>query len=83
MATLATANRSVIHALLKAEGFMTRILLIAAATLMTLELFLVEQKLDLGTSRLLQLWPSRQITLAADPSLKYVAEDSPYMRNER
>ena len=71
------------HALLKAEGFMTRILLITAATLMTLELFLVEQKLDLRTSRISLLAPSRQMTLAADPSLKRVSEGSPYMRNER
>jgi hypothetical protein len=61
---------------------MTRTLLIAAATLMTLELFVVVQKPDLGTNRLSQS-PSRQITLADDPSLKYVSEDSPYMRSER
>jgi hypothetical protein len=68
---------------MKEEGFMTRTLLIAAGALITLELFLVDQELDSGINRLSKLTPSRQIALAADPSLKYVSEDSPYMRSER
>jgi hypothetical protein len=62
---------------------MTRTLLIAAGALITLELFLVNQELDSGINGLSKLTPSRQITLAADPALKYVSEDSPYMRSER
>lgn len=62
---------------------MTRVLLIVAGTLVTLELFLVDQNLASGTKHLSQLTSSRQILLAADPSLKYVSEDSPYMRSER
>jgi len=62
---------------------MTRTLLIAAGALITLELFLVDLELDSGINRLSKLTPSRQIMLAADPALKFVSEDSPYMRSER
>jgi hypothetical protein len=62
---------------------MTRTPLMAAATLMTIELHLVEQKLDSGEYSISQISISRQIMLAADSSLKYVSEDSPYMRSER
>ena len=63
---------------------MARILLIAAGALVTVGLFLVDQKLDSGTGGLSsQFHTSRQIRIAADPSLKYESEDSPYMRSER
>ena len=63
---------------------MARILLIAAGALLTIGAFLVETKLDYATGGLAsQFKTSRQIRLAADPSLKYESEDSPYMRSER
>jgi hypothetical protein len=61
-----------------------RILLIAAGILITLSLFLVEWNFDSGTGGLSSKFKtSRQIRLAADPSLKDASEDSPYMRSER
>jgi len=63
---------------------MARCLLIAAGMLITLGLFLVAESLESGTGDLSsQLKTSRQIRLAADPSLKYASQDSPYMRSER
>jgi hypothetical protein len=63
---------------------MARCLLIAAGMLITLGLFLVAESLESGTGGLSsQLKTSRQIRLAADPSLKYASQDSPYMRSER
>ena len=63
---------------------MARVLSIAAGALLTIGLFLVEEKLDSGTGGLSsQFKTSRPIRLAADPSLKYESEDSPYMRSER
>ena len=64
------------------EGFMMRVLLIAAATLVTLGIFLVDEVFDSERSPPWQR-TSRQMSLAADPSLKFVPEDSPYMRSER
>jgi hypothetical protein len=61
---------------------MTRVLLIAAAALVTLGIFLADEVFDSETGRARQLTP-RQISLAADPSLKFISEDSPYMRSER
>ena len=57
-------------------------LLITAGMLITLVLS-VEQKLDSAINSLSQMTPSRQIGLAADPSLKFVSEGNPYMRSER
>jgi hypothetical protein len=63
---------------------MARILLIAAGMLIALGLFSVEENFNTGTGGLSsQLKTSRQIRLAADPSLKYASEDSPYMRSGR
>ena len=63
---------------------MARILLIAAGTLITFGLFLLDENFDTGTGGLSsQFKTSRQIRLAADPSLKNPSEDSPYMRSER
>ncbi len=62
---------------------MTRTLLIVAGILMTLELYMIDQQLAAGIVRLLRTRPSGQATLAANPALKYISEDSPYMRSER
>ncbi len=64
------------------EGFIMRVLLIAAGTLVTLGIFLVDEVFDSETNRPWQR-TSRQMSLAADPSLKFVSEDSSYMRSER
>jgi hypothetical protein len=63
---------------------MARILLIAAGMLIPFGLFLVAENLDPRTGGLSsQFKTSRQLRLAADPSLKYASQDSPYMRSER
>ena len=64
------------------EGLMMRVLLIAAGTLVTLGILLVDEVFDSETSPPWQR-TSRQMSIAADPSLKFVSEDSPYMRSER
>jgi hypothetical protein len=63
---------------------MARILLILAGTLLTVGLFLVEEKFDSESGGLTSRFKaSRQIRLAADPSLKHESEESAYMRSER
>jgi hypothetical protein len=62
---------------------MTRTLLVTAGMLITFELFLVDKQLTSGTDRLAQIKLSPEVALAADPALKYISEDSPYMRSER
>jgi hypothetical protein len=69
--------------LFEAEGFMRRTLLIVAGMLMTFELLLFDQQLAANIDRLSHISPSRQLALASDPALKYISEDSPYMRSER
>jgi hypothetical protein len=66
------------------EGFMKRTLLIVAGILTTLELLMFDQQLSASIERLSHINPSPQMVLAADPALKYISEDSPYMsgRNE-
>ncbi len=62
---------------------MTRTLLVTAGMLITLELLLVDKQLTSGTDWLVQIKLSPEVALAADPALKYISEDSPYMRSER
>lgn len=59
---------------------MKRTLLIVAGILMTLELLMFDQQLAANINR---LNPSPELALASDPALKYLSEDSPYMRSER
>ena len=69
---------------LRGEGVMARILLIAAGALLVIGMFLVEEKLESPSGGLSsQFKTSRQIRVAADPSLKNESEVSPYMRSER
>lgn len=62
---------------------MTRTLLVTAGMLITLELLLVDKQLTSGTDWLVQIKLSPEVALAADSALKYISEDSPYMRSER
>ena len=69
--------------LFEEEGFMKRTLLIVAGLLMTLELLMFDRQLAANIDRFSHINPSPQMVLAADPALKYISEDSPYMRSER
>ena len=69
--------------LFEEEGFMKRTLLIVAGILMTLELLMFDQQLAANLDRLSHPNPSPELALASDPALKYISEDSPYMRSER
>ena len=62
---------------------MKRTLLIAAGILTTVELLMFDQQLAANIDRLSHINPSAQLALASDPALKYISEDSPYMRSER
>ena len=69
--------------LFEEEGFMKRTLLIVAGILMTVELLMFDQQLAANIDRLSHINPSPQLALASNPALKYISEDSPYMRSER
>jgi hypothetical protein len=62
---------------------MKRTFLIVAGILMTLELLVFDQQLAANLDRLSHTSPSPELALASDPALKYISEDSPYMRSER
>lgn len=59
---------------------MERIILAAAGAALMVGLFMLEQHFE---SEQQGYRAPRQIRLAADPSLKYQSEESPYMRSER
>jgi len=42
-----------------------------------------DQQLAANIDRLSLIKPSPELALASDPALKYISEDSPYMRSER
>lgn len=61
---------------------MTRIPLIVVGIFMMLVLVL-GQRLQAGMELASTRNPSSQMALAADPKMKYISENSPYMRSER
>jgi hypothetical protein len=62
---------------------MTRILLIVVGIFMTLGVLVLGQRLQAGIELASVRNPSSQMAFAADPTMKYISEDSPYMRSER
>lgn len=62
---------------------MTRILLIVTGILMMLGVLVLDQRLraDKGVASFGN--PPSQMALTADPAMKHISEDSPYMRSER
>lgn len=57
--------------------------LIIVGILTTFELFVIDQQLAASAEGLSRTKPLSQMKMAADPALKYISEDSPYMRSER
>lgn len=62
---------------------MTRILLIVTGILMMLDTLVLDQRLRAGKGVASFRSPASQMALAADPAMKYISENSPYMRSER
>jgi hypothetical protein len=78
------AQSDTLH-LLEEEGFMKRTLVIIAGILMTLELLTFDHQRAPNRDQLSYTNPSPEpeLVLASDPALRYISEDSPYMRSER
>jgi hypothetical protein len=61
----------------------TFVILCAGFFIITLVLFLEDYQIRAGVERLSEMRVSPDTSLSADPNLRLVSEQSPYMRDER